>query len=296
MKRFSQPGIVTMATIITKSTALNTGIQFDTFDVTGLFDFDSFSSSTAPASSFLRLFDFGFESTDYVEFAGTGFQFQTSNGAITDVLAGTVTSFTLRDANIDVIKLTGGSISAADLFDAAFAGNTTAFLALMFEGDDTIGGTGYGDTLLGFDGADVISGGGGGDIIIGGNGADTISGRTGNDTLTGGVGADKFVFDTQLNATTNKDTISGLSSIDRIVLDNDVFTGLGASFTASEFRSIDTGTSFASVDASDNIVYVKSTGQIFYDRDGSGTTYARVLFAELPDNTSLVLSQFLLVE
>jgi serralysin len=104
------------------------------------------------------------------------------------------------------------------------------------------------------------------------------------------------VFDTALSASTNKDTITGLSSIDRIVFDNDVFTGLGASFTSSEFRAINAGTSFASVDASDNIIYLKSTGQMFYDRDGSGTTYARILFADLADNTTVNFSQFLMIE
>jgi Ca2+-binding RTX toxin-like protein len=132
--------------------------------------------------------------------------------------------------------------------------------------------------------------------ITGNAAANILNGKGGNDILSGGVGADQFVFDTTLNGTTNVDTLKSFSSIDKIVLDNDVFTGLGTAFTASEFRVVKTGTSFGSVDASDNIIYFETTGQLYYDRDGSGTTYSAVLFAELPDATKVSLSSFVLIE
>jgi FG-GAP repeat/RTX calcium-binding nonapeptide repeat (4 copies) len=162
--------------------------------------------------------------------------------------------------------------------------------------DDTLNGLDGNDRLFGGDGVDSLNGGIGDDVLRGGNGADTLNGGLGNDALTGGTGADQFVFDTTLNATTNIDTISTLSSIDKIVLDNDIFTALGTAFTVGEFRSISTGTSFVTVDASDNIIYLKSTGQLFYDRDGSGTTHAAIQFADLADNTTLSFSQFLMIE
>jgi FG-GAP repeat/RTX calcium-binding nonapeptide repeat (4 copies) len=152
------------------------------------------------------------------------------------------------------------------------------------------------DTLVGDSVANKLYGNGGDDMLKGQDGNDLLRGGLGNDRLTGGVGVDSFQFDTALNATTNVDTISTLSSIDKIVLDNDIFTALGTSFTLDKYRFIETGTSFASVDASDNIIYLKSTGQLFYDRDGSGTTYSRILFAELPDNTAVTFGQFLLIE
>jgi Ca2+-binding RTX toxin-like protein len=152
------------------------------------------------------------------------------------------------------------------------------------------------DTMAGNAVSNRINGNGGSDTLSGRDGDDVLKGGLGNDTLSGGSGADQFVFDTALSASTNKDTITGLSSIDRMVLDNDIFTALGTSFTSDEFRAINTGASFASVDASDNIIYLKSTGQLFYDRDGSGTTYARVLFAELPDNTAVTFGNFLMIE
>jgi Ca2+-binding RTX toxin-like protein len=174
---------------------------------------------------------------------------------------------------------------------------TGAAVGDTFSSIENISGSNTGnDTLAGNSAANRINGNGGNDTLFGRDGDDDLKGGLGNDTMTGGVGADQFIFDTTLNASTNKDTITSLSSIDRIVLDNDIFTALGTSFTTDEFRAINTGTSFATVDATDNIIYLKSTGQLFYDRDGSGTTYARILFADLADNTTLAFGQFLMVE
>jgi serralysin len=174
---------------------------------------------------------------------------------------------------------------------------TGAAVGDTFSSIENISGSNTGnDSLAGNSAANRINGNGGNDTLFGRDGDDVLKGGLGNDTMTGGVGADQFIFDTTLNASTNKDTITSLSSIDRIVLDNDIFTALGTSFTTDEFRAINTGTSFASVDATDNIIYLKSTGQLFYDRDGSGTTYARILFADLADNTTLAFGQFLMVE
>ena len=162
------------------------------------------------------------------------------------------------------------------------------------QGNDTLTGTDAANTLGGSNGQDRLSGGLGNDTLLGGDAADTLAGGAGNDVLTGGVGADVFLFDTALSGTTNVDTITGFSSIDLIHLKNTVFTALGSSFTTSEFRMIATGTSLAAVDSTDNIIYVKSTGNLFYDADGNGAAKA-VLFADLADGTSLDLGDLLLV-
>ena len=166
-------------------------------------------------------------------------------------------------------------------------------------------GTGAGEQFVGTAFADLLNGGGGNDDISGGNGGDTLSGSAGNDvlagglgkdTLTSGAGADQFIFDTRLNATTNVDTITDLTSLDRIVLDNDIFTALGATLTSDEFRVIATGTSFSAVDSTDHIIYLKATGQLFYDRDSNGTAFGPVLLAELPDETVLRFSHLTLID
>ena len=57
--------------------------------------------------------------------------------------------------------------------------------------------------------------------MFGGTGNDTLYGKQGNDSLTGGAGADKFIFDTLLNATTNRDTITDFQNgMDRIEIDD----------------------------------------------------------------------------
>jgi Ca2+-binding RTX toxin-like protein len=74
-------------------------------------------------------------------------------------------------------------------------------------------------------------------------------------------------------------------------LDNDIFTALGAAFTVGEFRAINAGVSFASVDAGDRIIYVKATGNLYYDANGSGAG-GRTLFAELRDGSEVTFGDF----
>ena len=157
-------------------------------------------------------------------------------------------------------------------------------------GRDTLYGQDGNDTLQGDEGTDYIYGGTGRDVLTGGDGVDWLYGGVGNDTLDtyfddGTV--DYFVFNTALNGTSNVDTILFWEhGLDNIVLDNDIFRGLGASLTLGEFRAINTGTSFASVDTGDRIIYVKATGNLYYDVNGS-VAGGRTLFAELRDGSEV---------
>ncbi|MDD5159845.1 MAG: calcium-binding protein [Sulfuricurvum sp.] len=120
-------------------------------------------------------------------------------------------------------------------------------------GDDTLYGTGR---------------------IYGGRGNDLINSSTGNDVLNGGTGADTFVFNTVLNARTNKDIITDFSSVDdTIKFENDIFTALTAigTLSASNFVANATGTAG---DANDYILYNTTTGALYYDADGIGSIAA----------------------
>ena len=111
--------------------------------------------------------------------------------------------------------------------------------------------------------------------LSGGDGNDTLKGLGGNDTLTGGLGADHFVFNTTLNASTNKDTITDfVSGTDKIDLSKTIMTGLGASvapLSSDQFWSNTTGLAH---DGTDRIIYNTTTGALYYDADGTGSAAA----------------------
>jgi Ca2+-binding RTX toxin-like protein len=122
------------------------------------------------------------------------------------------------------------------------------------------------------------------DRLMGGDGNDTLYGKAGKDVLTGGLGKDAFVFDTRPNKKTNLDRITDYSvADDTIWLENKVFTKLGKAAKAVKLNK-----KFFAFDkakqADDHIVYVKKTGALLYDQDGSGTAHAAVQIATLTKN------------
>jgi len=58
------------------------------------------------------------------------------------------------------------------------------------DGNDTITGSAFADSIYGGNGNDTITGGPGNDYLEGNVGNDTLTGSAGNDTLVGGTGAD----------------------------------------------------------------------------------------------------------
>jgi Ca2+-binding RTX toxin-like protein len=119
------------------------------------------------------------------------------------------------------------------------------------------------------------------DTIIGNGGNNALNGNAGMDQLSGGLGADTFQFSSTLNSSTNVDTIADyVDGTDKIGLDDAIFAGIGApgAFNANAFKAgagLTGGT-----DADDRIVYDTTTGNLYYDADGSGGG-AGVQFATL---------------
>lgn len=152
-------------------------------------------------------------------------------------------------------------------------------------------GSNHADTLSGNTSNNVIFGDGGSDTISGDAGSDVLYGGQGNDQLTGGAGQDSFMFDAALNISTNVDTITDFTvSYDKIRLSEDVFTTAGAAGTldAAAFRA---GT--AAGDSSDRIIYDSTTGNIYYDADGTGGI-AQILFAQVTPGTLLTNADFII--
>ena len=144
----------------------------------------------------------------------------------------------------------------------------------MAVGDDSIqGGAGH-DSLSGLSGSDTLQG-------LDGN--DTLAGGSGKDVLNGGGGADRFVFDSKPGTT--PDTIKDFAHLtDDIVLENSVFTALGAatqSFGAAKFVSAaDIGASAGGtgIGTEDRLLYDSDSAKLNYDSNGSNSG-GRVLIA-----------------
>jgi len=226
---------------------------------------------------------------------------QNTGGAGTDTLSNFEN---LRGSNFDDILLgnAGNNVlnGAAGTDVVSYAGATAGVrvdLGLT-TAQDTIGaGT---DTLSNFEKLrgsnfnDTLTGNTGNNALLGLVGNDTLAGSLGNDQLYGGSGQDKFVFNTALNATTNKDTITDFSVVDdTILLENAIFT----KFTAT--GAIPAGTFVANVggvavDANDYLIYNTTTGTLSYDADGNGAG-AAVAFVTLLGNPALTSADFSII-
>ncbi|WP_232631394.1 calcium-binding protein [Methylobacterium sp. Leaf118] len=126
--------------------------------------------------------------------------------------------------------------------------------------------------------------------IIGNNGVNILNGGWGNDVLTGRGGADTFVF-SNAPGTGNIDRITDFATEDTIQLSSSIFTALAPGpLDPSAFKNITTG----KADADDRILYKSSTGELFYDADGSGSAL-KVKVAVLDNRAALFADDFLVV-
>ncbi len=124
---------------------------------------------------------------------------------------------------------------------------------------------------------DSLTGNAAAQNLTGQGGSDTLAGAHGIDTLWGGGGADTFVF--REMGTANADRISDWASgSDEIRLDDAAFAAIGAmgDFTAGDAR-FKANASGTATDSSDRVVFNTSTGQLYYDADGSGGGAAQLI-------------------
>lgn len=176
---------------------------------------------------------------------------------------------------------------AADTFRSsvsvsALAATTTD---LVLTGSRAINGTG--NNL-----ANTLTGNGAANSLNGGAAADRLIGGGGNDTLTGGFGADIFRFESALNSSTNRDTITDFnrSQGDAIELENAVFKGLTRTgpLALTAFRS---GNRFTS--ASQRVLYNPVNGNLSYDSNGNAAGGVNALIAVMSTKPTLTHSMLI---
>jgi Ca2+-binding RTX toxin-like protein len=126
--------------------------------------------------------------------------------------------------------------------------------------------------------------------VFGNDGANALDGKGGIDLLTGFAGADTFRFTTALGAG-NIDQVSDFQAgVDKIALENAVFTGLAAgALPAGAFV-----VGAAAADADDRIIYNNATGALLFDADGTGAG-AAVQFAVLQGLPVISASDFTVI-
>lgn len=146
----------------------------------------------------------------------------------------------------------------------------------------------------GNDGANLLIGNNNANVIDGKAGIDRIIGGKGIDVLTGGTGADTFVFDTKVSAV-NADKITDfLSGTDTLEFDISVFKGFTAAGSVAAEAFVSGAGLVKGADADDRLIYNTTTGDLWYDADGSGRTKA-VLVATLEGGPALSVDDLLLV-
>jgi Ca2+-binding RTX toxin-like protein len=154
--------------------------------------------------------------------------------------------------------------------DLTGVGNASGNLLQGNSGHNLLDGRGGSDLVRGGAGNDRLFGGAGHDVLDGGTGDDQLWGGTGHDRLTGGAGNDQFVLYAPLAAATNIEEITDFQpAADRIVLSQAIFRALPLGTVS--VQALRSGAGVTSADsAAQRILYNTTTGDLFYDPDGTG--------------------------
>jgi Ca2+-binding RTX toxin-like protein len=208
---------------------------------------------------------------DYMEGRGGNDTFDMSTGGTSTYGNDTIDG----GAGIDTIDFGANARSALTVDLSAGPGRITGGgdggtgSVMVFWVENVIGGA-FADRMTGDFADNYLAG-------IGGN--DSLNGMWGNDRLEGGTGADDYVFTVQAGADDADSIVGFASASDDIVLDGSSHGNLGAEgeFSTGDARFRSGAGLNAAQDPTDRVVYNTTTGQLWYDADGSGGTAAQLI-------------------
>ncbi len=238
-------------------------------DLNGANGSDIYLIRAADEHSAAEFNDKGFEGTDEVRFSPTA----------SPAVAGT-------PATAPRLKLFEGDMGIERVVIGTGTGKE-AITSGKIAADIDASAVQSGLTLVGNAGVNTLIGTAFNDVLIGNAGADT---------LTGGTGGDKFVFNLAPNARSGVDTLTDFShGEDQLVFVQSKFANIGPAgdLAESAFRS-GAGVTTAQ-DADDRFLFDTGSGNLYFDRDGSGSG-AAVLIGVLTPGTSLSATDFKMVD
>ncbi|MBD2452196.1 calcium-binding protein [Nostoc sp. FACHB-152] len=171
---------------------------------------------------------------------------------------------------------------------------------------NTLAGRDGNDQLLGLAGQDTLDGGNGNDTLDGGAGNDELIGGVGADVLTGGEGRDNFLlripnynsYDPYYRypyfnpPSDGFDTITDYSIADDKLVVSIAEFGLAQPLGILKSNIFRLGSSATS--ASERFIYDQSTGNLFFDTDGSGSA-SQVQIAKLSSQVALTNTNIVLI-
>ena len=208
---------------------------------------------------------------------------------------------TVSTAGTD-IRDAGGvdTITSSISFNLAASSGTSFVENLALTGAANLSGRGndLANTITGNGGSNVLFGNGGDDSLFGGAGADRLVGGAGSDTLRGGAGHDSFLLDGAANAQTNLDKILDFSRVqgDKVLLSLSAYAGLEAVGKLAAERFYAAAGATQAHDASDLIIYDKTSGMVYYDADGvGGASSVAIAVLGASAHPALAFDDFLIV-